>query len=153
MLRKHSDDQLKHIKGMIKKQGGDISKKLKGDFGDKHTVDTLDNTIDLSDNEPNTNMKTDKQLKNLPKNSLITKFETFKHFEAATIEQKPAELNVGSHIQFVDDNDKNVSQGKITKSLKTMYYVKYKGGSKKVKKTDVKMNIHGQAQTNISNLI
>lgn len=77
MLRKHSDDQLKHIKNMIQKQGGDISKKLKGDKGDEYTVSTLDHPIDLSDNEPNTNMKTDKQLKNLPKNSLITKFEKF----------------------------------------------------------------------------
>jgi len=77
MLRKYSDDQLKHIKSMIQKQGGDISKKLKGDKGDNYTVDTLDHPIDLSDNEPNTNMKTDKQLKNLPKNSLITKFEKF----------------------------------------------------------------------------
>jgi len=77
MLRKHSDDQLKHIKSMIQKQGGDISKKLKGDLDDKYTVNTLDHPIDLSDNEPNTNTKTDKQLKNLPKNSLITKFVNF----------------------------------------------------------------------------
>lgn len=77
MLRKHSDDQLKHIKKMVKKQGGDISTKLKGDKGDEYTVDTLEHPIDLSDNEPNANMKTDKQLKNLPKNSLITKFEQF----------------------------------------------------------------------------
>ena len=77
MLRKHSDDQLKVIKNKIKKSGGDISSKLKGDQGDKYTVDTLEHPIDLSDNEPNANMKTDKQLKNLPKNSLITKFETY----------------------------------------------------------------------------
>jgi hypothetical protein len=75
MLRKHTDDQLKHIKSMIQKQGGDISKKLKGDLGDKYTSITLDHPIALSDDEPST--KTDKQLKNLPKNSLITKFESF----------------------------------------------------------------------------
>ncbi len=77
MLRKHTDDQLKHINRKIKSQGGDISKKLKGDLSDKYTKDTLEHPIDLSDNEPNANMKTDKQLKNLPKNSLITKFENF----------------------------------------------------------------------------
>jgi hypothetical protein len=75
MLRKHTDDQLKHIKNMINVAGGDISKKLKGDIAAKYTKDTLDHTIDLSDDEPST--KTDKQLKNLPKNSLITKFGNF----------------------------------------------------------------------------
>lgn len=74
MLRKHTDDQLKHIKKKIKKQGGDISSKIKDDYAEK----TLDHPIDLSDFEPNTNMRTDKQLRDLPKNSLITKFENFK---------------------------------------------------------------------------
>lgn len=77
MLRKHSDDQLKHIKKMIKKQGGDIQSKLKDDYAE----DRLDHPIDLSDDEPNANMKTDPQLKNLPKNSLITKFENFVLFK------------------------------------------------------------------------
>jgi len=77
MLRKTSDTQLKHIKSFIKKQGGDISTKLKGDISNKFTKDTLEHPIDLSDNEPNTNTKTDKQLKNLPKTSLITKFINF----------------------------------------------------------------------------
>ena len=80
MLRKYSDDQLKIIQKKIKKQGGDISSKLK----DKSTKNTLDHKIDLSDNEPNTNTKTDKHLKNLPKNSIITKFENFKNFNYGT---------------------------------------------------------------------
>ena len=48
--------------------------KLKEKFkGDKTTSDTLDQHIDISDDEPNTNMKTDKQLKNLSKKSIINK--------------------------------------------------------------------------------
>lgn len=86
MLRKYTDDQLKHIKKIINKQGGDISKKLKND---STTQNVLDHQIDLSDDEPNTNTKTDPQLKNLPKNSLITKFENFKKFEAKTIKTNP----------------------------------------------------------------
>lgn len=74
MLRKHSKDQLDIINKEIKKQGGDISSKL----DDKYTKKTLDHHIDLSDDEPNANMRTDPQLRNLPKNSIITKFKDFK---------------------------------------------------------------------------
>ena len=77
MLRKHTDDQLKHIKRMIQKKGGDIQSKLKGDYAE----DRLKRPIDLSDDEPNANTKTDPQLKDLPKNSLITKFENFINLE------------------------------------------------------------------------
>jgi hypothetical protein len=74
MLRKHSKDQLDIINKEIKSQGGDISSKV----ADKYTKQTLDHPIDLSDDEPNANMRTDPQLRNLPKNSLITKFKDFK---------------------------------------------------------------------------
>jgi hypothetical protein len=70
MLRKTGLTQLKKFKDFIGKQGGDISRKLKGD---KTVSNTLDQHIDISDNEPNTNMKTDKQLKNLSKKSIINK--------------------------------------------------------------------------------
>lgn len=73
MLRKHSYDQLNHIRTKIKNKGGDISQKLKNDYAEN----TLDKKIDLSDDEKLANTKTDKQLKNLPKNSIITKFEKF----------------------------------------------------------------------------
>lgn len=71
MLRQHSLDQLNVIKNKIKKQGGDISDKVK----DKYTRNTLDSKIQVSDDMPS--IKTDTQLKHLPKNSLITKFEKF----------------------------------------------------------------------------
>lgn len=73
MLRKHSYDQLNHIKKKIKKNGGDISQKLKDDYAEN----SLDKKIDLSDDEKLANTKTDRQLKNLPTNSIITKFENF----------------------------------------------------------------------------
>lgn len=57
MLRKSGLTQLKKFKEFISKQGGDISKKMKGD---KTVINTLDQHIDVSDNEPNTNMKIDK---------------------------------------------------------------------------------------------
>lgn len=69
MLRKSGLSQLKKFKEFISKQGGDISKKLK----DKTVTNTLDKHIDVSDNEPNTNMKTDRHLKNLSKKSIINK--------------------------------------------------------------------------------
>ena len=69
MLRKSGLTQLKKFKDFIGKQGGDISKKLK----DKTVSNTLDKHIATSDEEPNTNMKTDKQLKKLSKKSIINK--------------------------------------------------------------------------------
>ena len=70
MLRKTGLQQLKKFKDFIGKQGGDISKQLKGD---KTVSSPLDHHIDISDDEPNTTMKTDKQLKNLSKKSIINK--------------------------------------------------------------------------------
>lgn len=70
MLRKTGLTQLKRFKDFISKGGGDISKQLKGD---KSVSNTLDKHIAISDTEPNTNMKTDKQLKNLSKKSIINK--------------------------------------------------------------------------------
>ena len=75
----------------------------------------------------------------------------FKTFEAKII-KSGSNLNVKSLIQVVDEDDNNVGQGLITKALKTMYYVKYKTKTYKLKKSDVDMNEHGQAQTSIKNL-
>lgn len=60
--------------------------------------------------------------------------------------------NVGSLIQIVDDNDKNIGQAKIKKALKTIYHVEYKSTIYRINKKDIVTNIHGQIQTNIENL-
>jgi hypothetical protein len=67
MLRKTGLTQLMSFKKFINKKGGDISKKL----NDKSVTNTLDRHIDISDDEPGG--KTDKQLKNLSKKSIINK--------------------------------------------------------------------------------
>jgi len=69
MLRKSGLSQLKKFKKFINKQGGDISKKL----NDKTVTNTLDKHIETSDDQKNANTKTDKQLKNLSKKSIINK--------------------------------------------------------------------------------
>jgi len=84
MTRKHNWDQLQIIQNKIDKEGGDISSKLGKDYKNQSKTNnsmSIDNPlkrkIDLSDDEKNANTHTDSQLKNLPKNSLITKFESF----------------------------------------------------------------------------
>ena len=69
MLRKSGLQQLLKFKDFITKQGGDISSEL----DDPTATNVLDKPIDVSDDEPNANMKTDSQLKNLQKDSLINK--------------------------------------------------------------------------------
>lgn len=69
MLRKSGLTQLMKFKHFIKKGGGDISSKLK----DKSTTNTLDKHIETSDDQKGANTKTDKQLKNLSKKSIINK--------------------------------------------------------------------------------
>jgi len=84
MSRKHNWDQLQIIQKKIDKQGGDISAKLKGDYKRQSKTansywinNPINKDIALSDNEPNANIHTDPQLKDLPKNSIIKKFEAF----------------------------------------------------------------------------
>jgi hypothetical protein len=84
MTRKHNWDQLQYIQKKIDKEGGDISKKLGGEYKNQEKTanslwidNPLKKDIDLSDNEPNANTHTDPQLKDLPKNSLIKEFKIF----------------------------------------------------------------------------
>ena len=78
----------------------------------------------------------------------------FKSFESKIIEKDTTAktLNVKSLIQIVDGDDKNSGQGVILKALKTMYHIKYKSEVYKVKKSEVSMNVHGQAQSKLSDL-
>lgn len=81
--------------------------------------------------------------------------ETFENWdinEAKLIDKAP-ELNCGSLIQIVNDDDENCDNAKIIKCLKTLYHIKYKSETYKVKKSDVNINIHAQAQTEIKKLI
>lgn len=65
--------------------------------------------------------------------------------EAKIIDKAP-DLNSDSLIQIVDKNDKNYGNAKIVKKSKNLYYIKYKFKNLKVKKSDININIHGQAQ-------
>jgi len=82
-----------------------------------------------------------------------------KGFYEATNEAKIAindtakvNFNVGSLIQIVDENDKNIGQAKIKKILKTIYHVVYKSKDYKIDRKNLSLNIHGQVQTEIKNL-
>lgn len=84
MTRKHNWDQLQIIQKKIDKQGGDISSKLGTDYKRQSKTansywlnNPLKRKIQLSDDQKNANTHTDPQLKDLPKNSLIKKFEAF----------------------------------------------------------------------------
>jgi hypothetical protein len=95
LTRKHNWYQLQIIKDKINKEGGDISKKLKDDYkrqsktNNSYGIDNpLDKKIALSDDEPNANTHTDPQLKNLPKNSIIKKFESFFNEDTEKISDK-----------------------------------------------------------------
>jgi hypothetical protein len=78
----------------------------------------------------------------------------FKTFESKIIKVDNTEtiFNVGTLIQIVDADDKNIGQAKIKKSLKTMYHVYYKTKNYKIHKKDITMNIHGQVQVELSKL-
>lgn len=82
------------------------------------------------------------------------KIKNWKQFEAKNIKEDTTDtkLNVGSLIQIVDADDKNIGQAKIKKSLKTMYHVYYKTKNYKISKKDVTINVHGQAQAILSKL-
>lgn len=84
-----------------------------------------------------------------------TQFKKFLELNEAKIVKDnttDTNFNVGTFIQIVDDEDKNVGQAKIKKSLKTMYHVYYKNKNYKINKNDVTLNIHGQIQVELSNL-
>jgi len=61
-------------------------------------------------------------------------------------------FNVGSDIQIVDENDKNIGTALIKKALKSSYNVMYKAKSYTVSKAALSLNIHGQVQTELKNL-
>jgi hypothetical protein len=61
-------------------------------------------------------------------------------------------FNVGSLIQIVSENDKNIGQATFKKALKTIYHVQYKGKLMKVDKKNLSINKHGQVQTELKNL-
>ena len=79
-------------------------------------------------------------------------YEATNEAKIATKDTTRINFNVGSLIQIVDENDKNISQAKFKKALKTMYHVQYKGKDYKVNKTSLSLNIHGQVQTELKNL-
>ena len=75
-------------------------------------------------------------------------------FEAKTVKKDTTDTkyNVGSLIQIIDGDDKNVGQAKIRKALKTIYHVYYKSEIYKVNKKDISTNVHGQIQTDFPSL-
>jgi hypothetical protein len=77
-----------------------------------------------------------------------------KDFEAKIIKKDTTDVtfNVGSLIQIVDENDKNIGQAKFKRVLKNEYNVEYKKRPYKVSKKDLVLNIHGQVQTEFKNL-
>jgi len=75
----------------------------------------------------------------------------FKEFEAKIVKDADT-LNAKSYIQIVDEEDKNIGQAIISKVFKTLYRVKYKAKEWKIKKSDVSINEHGQAQSMLSDL-
>jgi hypothetical protein len=77
-----------------------------------------------------------------------------KSFEAKITKKDTTDLtfNVGSLIQIVDEEDKNIGQAKFKRILKNEYNVEYKGKPYKVSKKDLSLNIHGQVQTELKNL-
>lgn len=79
--------------------------------------------------------------------------KTFENFEnESKIVNKASDLNTGSLIQIVDNNDKNTGNAKINKKSKNLYYVKHNYKDMKIKKSDVNINIHGQAQASYDKL-
>ena len=83
----------------------------------------------------------------------IKKFYELNEAEIATKDTMKINFNVGSLIQIVNEDDKNIGQATFKKALKTMYHVQYKGKIYKVNKKDLSLNIHGQVQTELKNLI
>jgi len=76
-------------------------------------------------------------------------------YEAKTLDRDTTDtkFNIGSLIQIVDEDDKNVGQAKIKKALKTIYHVYYKTTNYKISKKDVFTNVNGQVQVELSKLL
>lgn len=79
-------------------------------------------------------------------------YEATNESQIATKDTTKTTFNIGSLIQIVDENDKNIGQATFKKALKTMYHVQYKGKILKVDKKDLSLNKHGQVQTELKNL-
>jgi hypothetical protein len=79
-------------------------------------------------------------------------YEATNEAKIATKDTTKLAFNVGSLIQIVDENDKNIGQATFKKALKSMYHVQYKGKTFKVDKKDLSLNTHGQVQTELKNL-
>lgn len=118
----------------------------------KKSIDKLTNLV----NDMVKKKKEQDEFKKVNKELTSKKLDlnSFKYNEAQVIIEDTTEkhFNVGSLIQIVDDNDKNIGQAKIKKELKTIYHVNYRGENFKVSKKDLAINKHAQIQTNINNL-
>ena len=79
-------------------------------------------------------------------------YEQTNESKIATSDTTKTNFNIGSDVQIVDENDKNIGTAIFKKLLKTTYTVSYKGKQYKVNKKDLSLNIHGQVQTELKNL-
>lgn len=79
-------------------------------------------------------------------------YEQTNEAKITTKDTEKINFNIGSDIQIVDSNDKNIGTAIFKKMLKTTYTVLYKSKEYKVNKKDLSMNIHGQVQTELKNL-
>jgi len=79
-------------------------------------------------------------------------YEQTNEAKIATKDTTKINFNIGSDIQIIDENDKNIGTALIKKQLKTSYQVNYKLKPYKVDKKDLSLNIHGQVQTELKNL-
>ena len=79
-------------------------------------------------------------------------YEQTNEAKIATKDTSKTDFNIGSDIQIVDENDKNIGTAIIKKMLKTTYTVSYKTKTYKVDRKNLSLNIHGQVQTELKNL-
>ena len=79
-------------------------------------------------------------------------YEQTNEAKIATKDTTNVKFNVGSDIQIVDENDKNIGTALIKKALKSSYNVNYKAKQYTVSKNVLSLNIHGQVQTELKNL-
>ena len=108
MLRKSGLSQLMKFNKFIKHKGGDISSKLK----DKSVKNALDSHIETSDDQKNTNTKTDKQLKNLSKKSIINKVNEDRYLTDDEIESKYDNFKI-TEFSVTNFNDEGGASGGI----------------------------------------
>lgn len=79
-------------------------------------------------------------------------YEQTNEAKITTKDTENRNFNIGSDIQIVDSNDKNIGTAIFKKMLKTSYTVSYKGKQYKVNRKDLSMNIHGQVQAELKKL-